>query len=77
MSDLVFGLLPLERSLEAIDQGQDLLVRCVRRQQENPGTHAPDLHLIARESKFLGQAHSLAIAMLEHLGGLHPVPTFS
>lgn len=71
MPDLILGLLPLDRPLEASDHGHDLFVGCVRRQQENPGTYAPDLHFIAGESKFLGQPYSLAIAMLEHLGGLY------
>lgn len=71
MPDLIFGLLPLERPLEAGDHGHDLLVGQVRWQQEDPGAYALDLHLIARESEFFGQAHSLAIAMLEYLGGLH------
>jgi hypothetical protein len=75
MPDLIFGLLPLNGPLEASDNGHDLLVGRVRRQQENPGTHPFDLHLIACESKFFGQAHSLAIAMLEYLGGLHRVFT--
>jgi len=75
MPDLIFGLLPLDRPLEATDDGHDLLVGHVRRQQEDPSTQALDLHLITRETKFLGQAHGLAVAMLEYLGGLHRVFT--
>ena len=75
MPDLIFGLLPLERPLEASHHGHDLLVGRMRRQQENSGPHALDLHLVARKSKFLGKAYSLAIAMFEYFGGLHRVCT--